>query len=168
MPDAARRGPVDGADDDSGRDESPTERMDRNWGELLQELRVAETGVQILTGFLLTLPFQQRFAELTLIERVVYLVAVLCAVTSTLLLVAPVSYHRVLFRYHEKDRLVGAADVLAKAGLFFLALAICAVTLLVFEFVAGPELAIVVVAVEAAFFLTVWLLIPLAVRRRRT
>jgi O-antigen/teichoic acid export membrane protein len=152
---------------DLGRDETATERMDRNWSELLQELRVVETGVQILTGFLLTLPFQQRFTQLTSDQRNLYLVVVACAITATGLLIAPVSYHRVLFRHHEKDRLVGAADTLAKAGLVFLALAICGVALLVFDVVAGATPAIAVAGTAAVFFLTLWLFLPLWLRRSR-
>jgi O-antigen/teichoic acid export membrane protein len=153
--------------DGTERDETPAERMDRNWAELLQELRVVETGVQILTGFLLTLPFQQRFSQLTTDQHRLYLVVVTCSVAATGLLIAPVSYHRVLFRRHEKDRLVGAADALAKAGLVFLAVAICGVTLLVFDIVAGATLAIAVTVAAGVFFLTLWLFLPLGLRRRR-
>jgi hypothetical protein len=153
--------------DGTGRDETPTERMDRNWVELLQELRVVETGVQILTGFLLTLPFQQRFAQLSGRQHSLYLVVVGCSVAATGLLIAPVSYHRVLFRHHEKDRLVGAADTLAKAGLVMLALAICGVTLLVFDVVAGAAPAIAVTVAAAVFFSTLWLFLPLGLRRGR-
>ena len=85
------------------RDETETERLDRNWASLLQELRVAQTGVTLLTGFLLTLPFQQRFTELDSVMRTVYLVTVACSIGSTVLLVAPVGMHRLLFRRHRLE-----------------------------------------------------------------
>ena len=86
---------------DDDRDETEAERLDRNWSSLLQELRVTQTGVQLLTGFLLTLPFQPRFTGLDGIMRTVYLVTVACSLGATVLLVAPVSMHRVLFRRHR-------------------------------------------------------------------
>src|SRR5882757_630628 len=87
--------------DQSARSETETERLDRNWSSLLQELRVAQTGVQLLTGFLLTLPFQQRFDVLDHTMRIVYLVTVGFSVTATILLIAPVGMHRLLFRQHR-------------------------------------------------------------------
>ncbi|MGN6299813.1 MAG: DUF6328 family protein [Angustibacter sp.] len=119
------------------RGESHDERMDRNWNELLQELRVSQTGVQILAGFLLTLPFQQRFQDLAPSERALYLVTVVVACVSTLLLVTPVVLHRALFRRHAKDTLVRAADRLARAGLMALGLTVCGVVTLVFSVVLG-------------------------------
>src|SRR3954463_14666690 len=117
---------------DASRNETETERMDRNWNELLQELRVTQTGVQILTGFLLTLPFQQRFTQLDDFQVTVFCVAVLLSATATALIVAPVSYHRLLFRRRRKALLVRSADRLARAGLAILAAAVSVVVLLVF------------------------------------
>ena len=94
---------------DADRDETEAERLDRNWSSLLQELRVAQTGVQLLTGFLLTLPFQQRFTELDGTMRTMYLITVACSIGSTVLLVAPVGMHRVLFRRHRLDAIVSAS-----------------------------------------------------------
>jgi hypothetical protein len=152
---------VDGYDPDGPqRDETATERADRNWNELLQELRVTQTGLQILTGFLLTLPFQQRYSELTTWLRVVLLVAVALAVTSTALVVAPVAWHRVLFRRNAKTELVSAAHRLTKAGLTSLALTIVAVVVLVFGFVAGPVGAVAAGVVAALVFLLQWAVVP--------
>src|SRR4051812_35091858 len=109
--------PTDPGPPRDGRNETRDQRLDRNWNELLQELRVTQTGVQILAGFLLTLPFQARFAGLPSFERWVYLATVLVTCFATILLIAPVAVHRALFRRHEKDRLVDAADRLARAGL---------------------------------------------------
>src|SRR6185437_14777928 len=112
-------------DEQYGRHETPAERSDRNWGELLQELRVSQTGVQLLTAFLLSLPLQQRFTELGHGQIAVYLVAVCLAVIATGLLVAPVAVHRATFRHHEKAALVDVGDKAARAGLVFLGLAVC-------------------------------------------
>ena len=88
----------DAAWNQRARSETETERLDRNWGDLLQELRVVQTGVQLLTGLLLTVPFQARFGDLTDFQRVIYLATVSVSVTSTALLIAPVALHRLLFR----------------------------------------------------------------------
>src|SRR5918997_5958279 len=86
-----------------GRQEDKNQRIDRNWNELLQELRVTQTGVQLLAGFLLTLPFQERFDDLTTVQEVDYLVVVVLAMVSTGMLIAPVSFHRAVFRRQEKE-----------------------------------------------------------------
>src|SRR4051812_1396814 len=98
--DAQRSGESD------SRDETPMEKLDRNWNELLQELRVVQTGVQFLTGFLLTLPFQQRFSALSTHEQVTYVCALGLAIASTALIIAPVALHRNLFRKHARPELV--------------------------------------------------------------
>src|SRR5690349_19677592 len=104
----------------SGRDETPLERWDRNFTELLQELRVAQTGVQILFAFLLTLPFTNRFTAVTGFERGVYVVTLVAAAAATALLIAPVSYHRIVFRQGRKPQLVLIASRLAALGLLCL------------------------------------------------
>jgi hypothetical protein len=165
--------PTDAADrrEDSSeeqRDETRAERMDRNWTELLQELRVAQTGVQVLSGLLLTVPFQQRFLHLTTGQQRVYLTAFLLATVSTGLLVAPVSTHRMLFRKHEKDVLVGLSDVLAKLGLATLALTVTAVVFLIFSVVLGTAPAIVAAASVLVVFAGGWVVLPLVVLHRAT
>src|SRR5271163_1167685 len=99
------------------RGETETQRLDRNWNSLLQELRVVQTGVQLLTGLLLTLPFQQRFEILGEHMRMVYLATVGSSVGATVLLIAPVAMHRLLFRRHQLQMLVSAAHRCALAGL---------------------------------------------------
>lgn len=150
------------------RNETSTERFDRNWDELLQELRVTQTGVQVLAGFLLTIPFQQRFGDLTDGQRVAYLVALTTAVLATTLLVAPVSAHRLMFRRHAKAELVGFADTAARAGLVALALSIVASTFLIFDVVVGGGAAFGASAMALALFLVNWLVLPLVVRSRLT
>jgi len=147
---------------DPSRRETETERMDRNWNELLQELRVTQTGVQILTGFLLTLPFQQRFTELDTFQVTVFCVAVLLSATATALIVAPVSYHRLLFRQRKKALLVRDSDRLARAGLLILALAVSAVVLLVFDVAVSRRLGIICSAAVLLVFVVLWLVLPLA------
>jgi hypothetical protein len=122
---------------DKDRDETEAQRLDRNWSSLLQELRVAQTGVQLLTGFLLTLPFQQRFTQLDTTMRTVYLVTVGCSIGATVLLVAPVSMHRLLFRRHRMKTLVSAAHTYAIVGTVLLGIALGGVAVVIFDTVIG-------------------------------
>lgn len=147
------------------RNETTTERLDRNWEELLQELRVTQTGVQILAGFLLTLPFQQRFTTLSNVERGEYAASVLCAVAATMLLIAPVSSHRLLFRRHEKGVLVVMANRFAKAGLGMLAATIALVVLLVFSVLINQPTGLAVAAVVIVAFVALWVVLPLRAGR---
>jgi hypothetical protein len=143
-----------------------TERLNRNWDDLLQELRVAQTGVQLLTGLLLTVPFQARFDALVAHQRVVFLVAISLSATATALLIAPVVLHRVLFRRNARRPLVRAGQRFAVAGLVVLGLAVVTVVDLIFEVVAGPVAGIAAAAVAAVVFLTLWVLVPITVRKR--
>ena len=122
---------------DTDRDETEAQRLDRNWSSLLQELRVAQTGVQLLTGFLLILPFQPRFTQLDGVMRMVYLITVGCSIGATVLLVAPVSMHRLLFRRHRLKTLVAASHTYAIAGTLLLGTALAGVAILVFDTVLG-------------------------------
>jgi len=153
------------ADPTDGRRETINERMDRNWNELLQELRVAQTGVQILTGFLLTVPFQSRFTELDGYQRSVYLVLVVLAITATALIVAPVSLHRVLFRRHRKESLVAHADRLAQAGLAALALVLGGSALLLFDIVLGRAAGVVAGATVLLVLAVLWVVVPVRLAR---
>ncbi|CAM3413059.1 DUF6328 family protein [Isoptericola cucumis] len=149
-----------------GRPETPDQRSDRNWNELLQELRVMQTGVQILTGFLLILPFQSRFAELDTYQHVVYLVLVLVCIATTGLLVAPVALHRALFRKHRKRSVVTGGDRMTRAGLVLLAIALAGTALLVFDVVVGRTAGIVVGSIAAVVLLGLWAVVPAIVHRR--
>ena len=153
---------------DPTRDETKNERMDRNWNELLQELRVTQTGIQILTGFLLTLPFQQRFTDLDEFQRDVFLVTVSLAAGATGLIIAPVSFHRMMFRQREKPLLVKASDLLARAGLTLLALAVSCVALLIFDIVVGRLAGVLASSCLLAFFVVCWFVAPLAMLRTRS
>jgi len=153
------------ADPTDGRHETYTERMDRNWDELLQELRVTQTGAQILTGFLLTIPFQQRFGTLDPGQRAAYLVLVLLAALATALIVAPVSLHRVMFRKHLKPQLVRAGDVLARCGLAVLGLTLAGSVAFVFDVVASRAAGLTVGAAAVVVLGACWWLLPHALAR---
>ena len=150
------------------RNETPAEGLDRNWAHLLQELRVVQTGVQLLTGFLLIVPFQQRFSDLPDFMRMVYLATVVCSMTATVILVAPVPMHRLLFRRGRLGQLVHSSHRFALAGLLFLGLALTGVINLVFYLAAGPWAAAVSAVLSAAAFVALWLVVPLRHRRVRT
>ena len=147
------------------RSETEVERLDRQWASLLQELRVAQTGVQLLTGFLLTLPFQQRFDVLDDTVRGVYLTAVACSVASTVLLIAPVGMHRVLFRRHRLKSLVSSAHRMAYAGLLLLGLALTGATIVVFAAVRGTATGYTAGVIALVAFASFWVVLPYVVRR---
>ncbi|GAA3449877.1 DUF6328 family protein [Dactylosporangium matsuzakiense] len=142
------------------RDETPDERFDRNWNELLQELRVAQTGVQILFAFLLTLPFNQRWTVVTDTQKATYVATLLCTAVATLCLIAPVSHHRILFRRGRKKELVATSSNLAGVGLWFLWLSIVGAVFLIFEVVVGTSWAIGVAVAFAAAFIGIWYIMP--------
>jgi Family of unknown function (DUF6328) len=159
-PDAERRW-----DDD--RDETEAQRLDRNWASLLQELRVAQTGVQLLTGFLLILPFQPRFAELDTVVRLVYLVTVTCSIGATILLVAPVTMHRVLFRKHRLKTLVAITHKYAIVGTLLLGVALAGVAVVIFDSVLGRNSAWIAGGVTLVALGAFWYAMPLRDRDAR-
>ena len=144
----------------AGRHETANERMDRNWSELLQELRVTQTGTQILTGFLLTIPFQQRFDTLDSSQRGTYLVLVILAMIATALLVAPVALHRHLFRRRRKALVVSQGDRLARLGLLVLGLVLTGCTYLLFDVVLDHAMAFAAGGFVGAVLLLLWFLVP--------
>ena len=130
------------------------EQLTRNWHELLQELRVTQTGVQILTGFLLTLPFTDRFDELNDRQLATYLTLLVLSVVTMGFIVAPVAHHRTLFRKRQRPWLVAAADLSAKVGLVLLAVTSAGIVLFAFDVVVSL-LAGVLAALGALALLTV-------------
>jgi hypothetical protein len=120
-----------------GRNETDDERYDRNWVEILQELRVTQTGTQIISGFLLTLAFQQRFSHLDSYQVTVYVVLVLLAAASASLGLTPVSLHRTLFRRHEKKKIVAIANTVLKATLVVISILTAGVVLFILDVVVG-------------------------------
>ena len=153
-----RKGPPD------DRDESEGDRLDRNLGELLQELRVAGLGVQVLFGFLLSLPFTTRFTQLSPGQRNLYLATIVLAAVATALLLGPVAYHRLVFRQGQKERLVRAANIMAIAGLATVGLAVSAAVLLVTDYVSSGLTAGLITAFVTCLFAGLWFVLPLARR----
>ncbi|HET7667265.1 MAG TPA: DUF6328 family protein [Mycobacterium sp.] len=152
--------------DDAARSETPTERLDRNWSNLLQELRVTQTGVQLLTGFLLTLPFQQRFDRLDGSMRAMYVATVAFSIAATIALVAPVAAHRLLFRQRRLKVLVSAAHRMAMAGLALLGIALAGVTVVVVDMVYGRGAAFIGGAIALLGFVSLWVVLPLILRTK--
>jgi hypothetical protein len=148
-----------------GRNETADERADRNFNELLQELRVAQTGVQILFAFLVTLPFTQRFGTVTPVQKNLYLATLIAAAISMACLIAPVSHHRILFAQGQKPRLVQSGNHMLLAGLAFLLLAVIGSLFLIVDVVASLTAAIVVCALVAGWFAFTWYIRPLHNRR---
>jgi hypothetical protein len=148
-----------------GREETSAERADRNFNELLQELRVAQTGVQILFAFLLTLPFTQGFVRINAQQRGVYLCTLIATALATSCLIAPVSHHRILFRRRRKPELVDEASRLALAGLTFLLISVVGSVYLIFDVVAGTGMAGLVAGAIGLWLVVIWYVQPLLARR---
>jgi uncharacterized protein DUF6328 len=156
----------EGTPDPSRPGETEAERDDRNLIELLQELRVAGLGVQVLFGFLLSLPFTSRFGALSHPQRVLYVASIALAAIATALLVGPVAYHRIVFRRHRKEQLVRDANVMAILGLAAVGLAISSAVLLVLSYVTKSLPAVVITVVILCLFAALWFALPLARRAR--
>jgi hypothetical protein len=143
------------------RGESELQRLDRNFNEILQELRVAQTGVQILFAFLLTLAFSQRFTEISAFQRDLYILTLMLTAAATGLLIAPVGYHRITFRQRMRPQLVSAANWLALGGLAFLMLAMTSSILFITDVVLDRAPAVVITGGSALWFLVFWFGIPM-------
>ncbi len=145
---------------DAGRDETEEERADRMWNDLLQELRVMQTGAQLTAGFLLTLPFQSTFRELDTFQTTLYLVLVVLAALTTAQVMAPVAIHRRLSGEHVKERLVRTAHLMVFGVLASLAVLITGMVVLIFDVVANRSLALVVGAGTAAVLAALLVVLP--------
>lgn len=141
--------------------ETEAEKLDRNTIELLNELRVVATGIQVMFGFLLIVPFNNAFRRVSSFERTVYFVTLLCVATSAVLLMSPSIHHRILFRHHEKPFLVRVANRLAIAAMIFLAASFTGILLLVSDVVLGGVASVLVGAVSAASIVGLWFGLPL-------
>ena len=150
----------------SGRDESEAERLDRNLSELLQELRIALPGVQVLFAFLLAVPFQQNFTKITPFQEKTYFATLLFTAISAALLIAPSSYHRVTFRLQRKADLIRIANRLALIGLTFLALAMVGAITLITDVLFGALMTLVTASAAATMFLMLWYVLPSRQGRR--
>lgn len=148
-----------------GRDETRNERADRNWDELMQELRVMQTGTQILTGFLLAVAFQPRFTEMDELQRDVYVVLVVLATVATILSLAPVVMHRALFGRRHKPELVRVAARVVKVDLFVIAALTIGVTTLIVDFTVNRPAGITALVVSLIGVALLWVALPRFVRR---
>jgi hypothetical protein len=150
---------------DASRNETDAERYDRNWSELIQELRVAQTGIQVLAGFLLTIPFSQRFGDIGDGHTTVYLVAFSLAMVTVGLMTAPVALHRFLFGRHKKDTLVRTGALFAKTGMTAMGLTLVAVVVLIFGVVVDDTAGIIAGVVVFVFYALAWVVLPLSLLR---
>jgi len=142
----------------------PPETINRNWTELIQELRSTQTGVQVLTGFLLTVPFSDRFDTLDDVQRTAYLLVLSGAVSATAAILSPIAYHRILFRRGRRPWLVVKANQVARVGLVLVALTTCGVVFLTFDLAIGRTGGVVASIVAFLGYLVLWVGIPLRAR----
>lgn len=149
-----------------GRTETQAERADRNWEEVLQELRVLQTGTQILTGFLLAVAFQPTFVDLSSQQRMLYVVLLMLAVLSAVIALAPVALHRALFRRHVKPEVVRYGHVCLIAALVTVGLLLSGVVAFVVDVVVGGWVTWAAGGVFAAIIVALWIAVPLRLRRR--
>ena len=148
------------SEQDPSRRESEKERLDRNLEELLQELRVALPGVQVLFAFLLVVPFNQRFGEITSFQRSLYFVTLLLATSAAVCLIAPTAHHRIEFREGDKRHIVFSGTKLAVAGLALLAAAMTGSVILVTDFLYHRTTVVIVAVVVGLMFTLVWFAWP--------
>jgi hypothetical protein len=135
--------------------------LNRNWTELVQELRATQIGVQVLIGFLLALPYTDKFDTLDHVEKTAYLVVLSIAVAATAAVLAPIAYHRILFRRGLRPWLVETANTIARLGLVLAALSMCGVVFLAFDLAAGTGAGVVASLVAVVGYVVLWLVVPL-------
>ena len=148
-----------------GRSETANQRYDRNWNELLQEFRVFQTGTQILAAFLLTLPFQQRFRQLEPFDIVVYLVLIMITAAITLLALAPVALHRMLFRQRAKKELVGVSNRILLTCLAAASVLFPGIVLFIFDFLLNPPAGAIAGGFVFVLVILIWIVLPITMQR---
>ena len=146
---------------ETGREETESERLDRNLQEMLGELRVALPGVQVLFAFLLVVPFNQRFADVTQFQKTVFFATLLCTAASTVCLIAPTNHHRLEFRQQDKHRIVSTGNRIVILGLLLLAIAMTGAVMFVTDFLYASTTTTAVAAATVVAFLLLWYAIPL-------
>ena len=154
------------ADDRPRSEDAPGHDLDQEWGELVEEHRLAMPGIQVLFAFLLILPFQNRFEELTQNQEYVYFSALVCAAIAIVLLISPTAVHRIRWRQQDKEALLQLATRTAIAATVFIAASMTAAVYLITDFLFGASVTVAVTAVLAAAFAGFWYVLPL-VRRAR-
>jgi hypothetical protein len=145
-------------------EESPSERVNRELIELLNEVRVALPGVQVLFAFLLAVPFQQRFKEVSTFERDTYFATLSCAFISTALMIAPSALHRLNFKQHDKQRIVDVSNSLVIGGIAVLGIALVGVMMLVADFLFGGAAPVIAPILGTIVLVSLWALLPLRIR----
>jgi hypothetical protein len=150
----------EGRHPETGREETEQERVDRNLQEMLGELRVALPGVQVLFAFLLVVPFNQRFGEVTSFEKTVYFVTMLFTTAATVCLISPTVHHRLEFRRQEKDVIVSTGNRIVILGLALLAVAMTGAVVFVTSFLYSDTTTVVASIAVALFFAALWFAIP--------
>jgi Family of unknown function (DUF6328) len=143
------------------RHESPPERLDRNTVELLNELRVATTGIQVLFAFLLVVPFQTGWKHVDGFERTVYFITLLDVALAAFLIMAPPIHHRLLFRHGEKEWLIRVGNSMAIGGMTFLGLGFVGILVLLSDVVVGAAAPVIVPILAAAVIGTLWFVLPI-------
>jgi Family of unknown function (DUF6328) len=151
--------------EDDDRDESEAERLDRNWNEMLQELRVVQTGVQLLSGFLLTLPFTTKFDDLDVWQVRLYLALVLTSGLAVGVTLTPIIVHRRVFGQRVKDRVVATGHALTQVVMFLLAVIIVGISTLIFSVVISWSAAIVVAVCATGVLVGLLVVVPLLIGR---
>ena len=146
------------------RDESPPERLDRNTVELLNELRIAGTGIQVMFAFLLILPFNRGWTRTDSFQRTVYFITLLVVALAAFLLMAPPIHHRLLFRHGEKPFLIRTGNYMAIAGMICLGIGFVGILVLIADYVVGGAAPVIVGVLAAAIIVVLWFMVPL-VRR---
>jgi hypothetical protein len=154
------------ADPRDGRSETMTERLDRNWDEILQELRVIQTGTQILTGFLLAAVFQSRFRDLDDYQKIVYASLVVVTIVTTIMGLAPVGVHRFLFRQHAKATVVRVADRFLQFTMAGVAITLAGTAMLIFDFVFGHVGGVIAGTGVLLVVIVLWVVLPRTLRAR--
>ena len=139
----------------------PEQTINRNWTELVQELRSTQTGVQVLTGFLLAVPFTDKFHRLDHVEQAAYLVVLTLAISATMAVLSPIAYHRLLFRRGRRPWLVEMANKIARVGLVLAALTTCGVVFLAFDLTVGRVAGFAASLVAIVAYLVLWVVVPL-------
>jgi hypothetical protein len=139
----------------------PDQVLNRNWTELVQELRATQIGVQVLIGFLLAMPYTSKFDTLDHVEKGAYLVVLSIAVAATITVLAPIAYHRILFRRGQRPWLVETANTMARVGLLLAALSMCGVVFLAFDLAAGTPAGVAAFLLSLVGYVVLWLVIPL-------
>ena len=150
--------------DVSPRDEEEWQRLDRNLDELLQELRIALPGVQVLFAFLLAVPFQRRFSEVTDFQESLYFVTLLLAASSMFFLMAPTAFHRLTFRKQQKERILLLSNRLSIAGLATLSIAVIGALTLITDFLYSSTATVLVAAGSTIVAFLCWFLLPVMIR----